>query len=173
MRGTETAYAATAGERGRRRHLDSDTGPTVKSAEGEVNNEEGSLNNTTGNQAEEDEVMEVINAISSICMWGHEGCTIKSHFKYDWQAENKTCLLKKAMEEKDSITQDSLTSLWEQRAKANLSQLAKSSPAKSKPSTTAAKKINTNGGLRLKSTLELLKFQIAREDCKDEERAFL
>ena len=45
---------------------------------------------------------------------------------------------------------------------------AKPSPAMCWTSTTAAKKINTNGGLRVKSTLELLKFQIAREECKDD-----
>ena len=32
-------------------------------------------------KTEEEKAMEVINAISRICMWGHEGCTIKSHFK--------------------------------------------------------------------------------------------
>jgi len=149
-------------------------GPTIISEEGEVNNDEDSINDKTGDQAdEEDEVMEVINAISSICMWGHEGCTIKSHFKYDWQAENKTCLLNKAMEQKDSITQDNLTSLWEQRAKASQPQPAKTSSAKSRPSTTAAKKTNLNGGLGVKSTLELLKSRIAREECKEDKEKML
>ena len=123
---------------------------------------------TSEHESDKDEVMEMINAISTICMWGHEGCTIKSHFKYDWQAEKKTSLLQKAMKETDPITQDNLASLWEERAKANSQQPAKTGPAKSRaPAGQPAKKANLSGGLGVKNTLELLKNRIAREECKE------
>ena len=144
----------------------------IKSEEGNVKAEDVEGHHTEEKTEEKDQteieetVLDIVNAIETICMWGHEGCTIKSHFKYDWQSEKKSNLLKDAiLLQQDSSEKVSI--MWEQKV-GKLPDHSTDQPTKREPS---KKPTVTSSGLGVKSTLEMLKNRITRaEGTEDREK---
>ena len=119
---------------------------------------------------EKDKKAELINQIkeiSSICMWGHDNCTIKSHFKYDWQMERKNELMKKALDNtkvEAEVTRECLKSTLESKPSKD-----KEPPAARKISNPTSKKIAI-GGAGAKGTLEMLRNRITKAGQPQEDR---
>ena len=129
----------------------------------------------------------LITTITTVCMWGHENCKEKSHYKYKW--ESKQTEYKPELEESVVTTSDAVISTnKEVTAKNNFSDVKKRwelpnetrkedpKPILSKPSSSATNdKLNGNknnvkfdmGGVGVAKTLEMLKRQLGQTAKKD------